>query len=254
MKESRFIELLNLYIDQEISPEEAALLEQEILRNSQRRKIYVQYCRMHRGSALLFDRYRAGGVPSGDKLAQAARDVDEKVVLFPQTVPTRTMRRWGVAAGLAAAAACVALVLVRFESSRERPAAGMDMAAMVSTPTAAQAVSAPRSPAVIPATGSNRMGAVAANVAASAPRDYQPAFVVRPLNQAPVALTEQENQAANRLAWEWMQRVNLSPMRIVPADDLLFESRPALQQDPRTFRGLKPVQANVEMTAFQFQK
>ena len=31
MKESRFIELLNLYIDQQISPDDAALLEEAIL-------------------------------------------------------------------------------------------------------------------------------------------------------------------------------------------------------------------------------
>ena len=48
MKESKFIELLNLYIDQQISPEDAALLEEAILQNPRRRQIYRQYCRMHK--------------------------------------------------------------------------------------------------------------------------------------------------------------------------------------------------------------
>ena len=59
MKESRFIELLNLYIDRQISPEDAALLEEEILQNPGRRHTYSQYCRMHRACTLALDRYTA---------------------------------------------------------------------------------------------------------------------------------------------------------------------------------------------------
>ena len=59
MKESKFIELLNLYIDRQISPEEAARLEEEILHNPRHRRIYQQYCRMHRACTLVLENIRA---------------------------------------------------------------------------------------------------------------------------------------------------------------------------------------------------
>ncbi len=98
MKESKFIELLNLYVDRQISPEDAALLEAEILQNPRRRQTYSQYCRMHRACTLALDRYQAAG--------EAGR-AEAKVVAFEG--PRRA--RWGYyVAGLAAA--CVALVAV----------------------------------------------------------------------------------------------------------------------------------------------
>ena len=55
MKDSKFIELLNLYLDQQIEPAEAALLEEEIARHPARRQTYQQYCRMHRACTLMFE-------------------------------------------------------------------------------------------------------------------------------------------------------------------------------------------------------
>jgi hypothetical protein len=100
MKESKFIELLNLYIDQQISPEDAALLEEEILQNPRRRQTYNQYCRMHRACTLALDRYNTQD-ESEDQVA--------RVVAFER--PRRV--KWGhYAAGLAAAA-CLGFVAVQ---------------------------------------------------------------------------------------------------------------------------------------------
>jgi len=99
MKESKFIELLNLYIDQQISPEDAALLEEAILQNPRHRQIYRQYCRMHRACTIVLD---PGWT---ENAAQAAAD---RVVAF--AAPQRSHRGYYVA-GLAAAA-CIALVAV----------------------------------------------------------------------------------------------------------------------------------------------
>jgi anti-sigma factor RsiW len=51
MKESRYIELLNLYVDHRLTPEEAAELETEVQRNPARRKVYLQYCRIQKACA-----------------------------------------------------------------------------------------------------------------------------------------------------------------------------------------------------------
>ncbi len=90
MKDSKFIELLNLYVDQQIEPADAALLEEEILRNPARRRTYQQYCRMHRGCAMLQEQSRPqAGV--GEKFTAAVAAADEKVVDFPR--PARTTPR-----------------------------------------------------------------------------------------------------------------------------------------------------------------
>jgi len=58
MIKDKFIELLNLYIDGEIDPSESVLLETEVANNSEYRKIYNQYCRIHRASCLLGEQFK----------------------------------------------------------------------------------------------------------------------------------------------------------------------------------------------------
>ncbi len=48
MKDSEFIELLNLYLDHEITPADAARLEAEVARDPERLKVYRQYFRMQK--------------------------------------------------------------------------------------------------------------------------------------------------------------------------------------------------------------
>ena len=48
MKDQEFVALLNLFIDREISAEDAVRLEAEVRRDPARRALYTQYCRMHR--------------------------------------------------------------------------------------------------------------------------------------------------------------------------------------------------------------
>jgi hypothetical protein len=103
VKESRFIELLNLYIDQQITSEDAAALEEEILASPRRRRTYQQYCRMHRACTLVFEHSRG---------EQAAGDARVEPALIPlEAAPRRPSWRF-YAAGLAAAA-CVGFVAVQ---------------------------------------------------------------------------------------------------------------------------------------------
>jgi len=171
MKESKFIELLNLYIDQEISPPEAELLEEEIQRDPARQRVYLQYCRMHRASAVLFESFRSENMPAGGKLAEAARAAAEKVVAFPTLAPRRSAR-WAYAAGLVAAAACVAFVFVhRSTVNPTRPDAGalltQNLAAPVHPVTTQPAVVSPE--------------AFARTVAPMTRREFTPVFVARSL-------------------------------------------------------------------------
>ncbi len=94
MKQSEFIELLNLYVDHEIGAEDAKRLEAEVAADPARRDIYRQYCSIQKACTLLADRF-------------------QETALAAKTLPARRpARRWAAiipAAGLALAA-CVAVV------------------------------------------------------------------------------------------------------------------------------------------------
>ncbi len=105
MKETKFIELLNLYIDQQISPEEAARLEEEIISSPRRRRTYQDYCRLHRACTMVFENFRN----QGDLAGEAAWHLDDPAE-FPHRRP---LARWSrYAAGLAAVA-CLSLLTVK---------------------------------------------------------------------------------------------------------------------------------------------
>ena len=134
MKESKFIELLNLYIDQQISPEDAALLEAEILQNPRRRQIYSQYCRIHRACTIALEQQK---VLDETAPAQGRGRVFE--------APRRS--RWGYYAAGLAAAACVSLVAVL---EVVRPGGGISAGARSGRATNARAARSVPTPMVAP--------------------------------------------------------------------------------------------------------
>jgi hypothetical protein len=96
MNRRKFIELLNLYIDDEIDPEDVGRLEQVISRDAEARKIYNQYCRLHRGSRLIYERFRRQAPPE--------RMPNRNRTGFPGWLQTRRMGRLAItASGMAAA-------------------------------------------------------------------------------------------------------------------------------------------------------
>lgn len=107
MNESRFIELVNLYIDRQASPAEAAELEKEIQANPQHRQVYLQYCRMHHASRLVYESFRAQADQSGPAVRETAT-----IAHFQSRQRQRRMR-WVYAATGLAAAACLAFVFLR---------------------------------------------------------------------------------------------------------------------------------------------
>lgn len=232
MKDVRFIELLNLYIDQELSAEETGDLEREILHNPARRRIYEQYCRMHRGCALLFENARSQA-PQQPKLDRAAQAAEEKVLRLPSTPVASVVRGpWGRVAWAGGAAA--ALAVAAFQG----PAIMVAVRGPAADPVAASTALVQASPAV-------RTAPVARQ------SDYQLVALVnreagRGLKLIPIAAPEPD----------WMQRLDFAPLQRVSADTLRFSSED-LEPDSRTFAGSRPFtasQAAVEFSAFQFQK
>ncbi len=109
MNEQRFLELLNLYLDHEISAEDARSLEAEINQNPQRRQVYRQYCLMQAGCVRLFEKDRAEA-PHQALAFQALAAANQQIAQRQ----TRSKRLyWLAGGGLASlgAAACVALVI-----------------------------------------------------------------------------------------------------------------------------------------------
>ena len=224
MKESKFIELLNLYLDQQIAAPDAARLEQEIATDPKRRALYQQYCRMHRACTLLFEQ-SLPGAPVGAKLSAGVEEADRKLVAFPAATGRG---RWVAAAGVLAAAACVALVLV---ARRPTPAAPSRSAVAAVVAPPAPAAAAPVSEPV-PAS----MFAAAARTSAAA--EDQPSLA-------------------------WMHQVKFTPVAPASLGDLVFD--PAAGNDARKFHSRLPVETagapktelmnlNAEKAAWQFTR
>ena len=217
MKDSKFIELLNLYIDHQISASDAALLEAEIQKNPERRRVYREYCQMQKACVILAENFKSEP-PAGDKLIEMAQG-------------QRRMAFATYAMGLAAAAACVALVVVN-------------------RPVLLQAIDA--SPAVATAevmTPADEVAiAVAESTASEARTVLHPAFPGVNKDDEP---TSEAVATADHVPLDWMHQVQLES---VSAENLWFETPPAIEAHDLTLRSARPSEAQVETTAFIFAK
>lgn len=224
MKDSEFIELLNLYLDHEISAADAARLEAEVQSNPARRSVYQSYCRMQKACKVL----------AQDFVAENETASDRKVVPFASVQPSRG-RQLAVFGSLAAAAACVALVFV----TRSHPSAAADAPALAgNVPVAAPAVD---------------QTAVAQSDAAS------PRGGIERHSFEPFSLRNQQNEALalasvqNDPNFAWMQDVRLAPLQT--NDAVRFNVDGAVQTNDRTFSGgKKPLPTDVKWIGYRFQK
>jgi len=216
MKDTKFIELLNLYLDHQISETDAAALEAEIRQNPARHRLYRQYCQMHKACAQLSAQF-ATEAPARTRVAPAGRS--RRLATFSY-----------FGAGLAAAAACVAVIVMNRPDTS--PAGAPALA--VSAPAAAFPTATPLPP---PAAPSQELRTVF-TTQALAQLDVAPGLT-------PVFVT------ATADSFDWMNDLRLNPVQTTP---VVFESSPARAPDRETFRSRRPFQATVEMTAYQFQK
>lgn len=219
MKDSKFIELLNLYVDHQIGDEEAAVLETEIQRNPGRRRIYRQYCQMQKACSMLAENFRSEAQTSG-------RLVD---------VATKTPRRipaFGYAVGVLAAA-CIALAVVY-----RTPAPSLSSAPAV-------AIVAPVESAVLATPAPTT---TTASIPLSARVELQPVFAgFEPASkEASFSLA-----SPSQVRLDWMDRVQL---RDVATEELWLEQQPGAQPQDLLFSSPRRFQGQTEMTAWRFQK
>ena len=227
MKDSEFIELLNLYIDHEISPADAARLETEVLAHPVRRQTYQQYCRLQKACKLFTTEFPTAADPA-----------DRKIVAF-EPVPRRSaaMGRF-VAIGGLAAAACLAVIF----GLRNR-----DLRTSETAPIARlEPVVAPAAPGLVHAV----------NLSASSVATVGNPLLLSGRAQADALLAAAVEQTDKR--FDWMRTVQLSPLpQRLPAESLRFETLPpatTLESGTRVYGRPLTDQADAEWVSFRFSK
>lgn len=215
MKDSQFIELLNLYVDHQISPTDAALLEAEIQRTPERRKIYRQYCQMQKACMTLSENFRSDA-PSATKVGEMA-------------APAQRLSVVTYAMGFAAAAACVALVVVNRAPDHTE-------------------LHQQTAPVALSASASGVVEAPVETLTATPRVTLQPAFAGL-VKESGTFVAARKTTASDAL--DWMNNVEV---RRLSAADLRFETAPALETQDLTLRSTRSYQGQVETTAFIFAK
>ncbi len=236
MKDSEFTELLNLYLDHEISAADAARLEAEVQSNPNRRRVYQEYCRMQKACKLL----------AQDFASESTAEAEQKIIAFDEAATRRhTGGKAVYIGGLLAAAACVAVVFVR-RSHESNALATAGTPVVVQTATPAPTAAVPTEPAQL-------VAATATPANHGIERRSADALSLR--NAQTNALTINVN-AQNDPHFAWIQDVRLTPIQApTPIDQLRFDATANLRSDNRTYTNTnKPLQSDVPWTAIRFQK
>lgn len=221
MKDARFTELVNLYVDRQISPDEAAELEAELQSNPRRRQVYQQYCRMHRATKLVYESFRA----HADQ-GTAAPTGPSTIARFESRKRAAQRSRWMYGFGSLAAAACVAFAVVRsgtFQKSGET----LTQNELPKVSEVATTASAPVAPS---------------NTASAAVRSEVNSRAEQPDYEKMLLAIRQDDQKAFAIKSLF--------------DDGVFDNKQTLPADSRRVFPNKPRQNSqpAEFTAFQFQR
>lgn len=256
MKDSEFKELLNLYLDHEITAADAARLEAEVQRDPQRRKVYEQYCRMQKACKML----------ASDFVGEPAVAEDNKVVRFDMAVAEaaegrrKRMGNFYTIGSIAAAAACVAIVFLG--RSRQAEAQEAQFAATHAVQSATVAPQVASTPVQAPAAKPEAV-MVAAKAPTQAPAAVAKLNLVDPLflsgsTQADALMAAAKEQAETQLAW--IGKLQLPPVQQpTQLTELRFEVAPAsFRPDGQVLLGnrakVPATNPDAEMAALRFVK
>src|SRR6478736_3235213 len=224
MKDHRFIELLNLYIDRQITVDETAELEAEIQGSPQRQAVYRQYCQIHAATKVVYESFRAGA----EENSTAPSGHPAKVEMFEN----RRRVSWvNYAGGFAAAAAFAGLLFARYSANTVEETAGTSAPAQTVAVAPVQAAQMPSVTGEAPAA----KNLISLRNTSPSP-DYSAMLV---------ALREQDEERGLTERWQTARSQSLF-------DDNLFDAKhpvPAAEARPAQNR----TQA-AEFTAFQFQR
>ncbi len=247
MKHEEFLELLNLYLDHEISAADASRLEAEVQSDAARRAIYHEYCRMQKACMILASDFRE------TEVATAESGAGGKVVAFGTAAARRRSRVQLVAAASATlVAACVTLVFVWPD--------GVALPAKSAGGVAASAPGNAQPVGLVPNPGLKSLARGLVSVAnrqdsgeASKVTLVTESLVLSGIRPSPSVITvglSPDDQLA------WMRNFQLvSIQERNQLDQLRFDAPPpTLRPDRRQLGTRAPAEAAVEMTAFRFVK
>ena len=138
MNDRKFLDLLNLYLDGEIAPEDRAAFEYEVCTNPDRHRVYSEYCRIHRATRIVCERFRSPEVEAASEGAvHAVRSAVGGGNITPFFGARKNGRRnlaraavWAAAAAACAVAAATFLIV----QTPEEPAAGSAAILAAGTP------------------------------------------------------------------------------------------------------------------------
>lgn len=233
MNDTEFIELLNLYLDHEISGADARRLEAEVISSPARRKIYREYCQMHKGCTLLAQ----STVP-----AEISTTAESNLLDFIGFRSSWTSGNY--AAAMCAAAACIALIAVLRNAN-----SSIGVATLAPESSAIASV---QFTTVSNLAKSNRDLPRTVSVT-SRTAELQPVFVAYAAGATPQHNTN-VTTGQNDPRFDWMQRVHVASMQRVGAEELRFENKVNLTPDKNVLRSRRQIDAQFEQSAFQFQR
>jgi hypothetical protein len=240
MKDSEFIELLNLYLDHEISAEDAVRIEAEVQQSLARRRTYQEYCRLQKACTLLAKDYV-------EQAAATGSSEDRKVVAF------ETSRSWGASVfvgGLGVAAACVAFVLLT-RSNDVAPLPTATNAAVAVSPATAMPVETKTQ-----STAAREMTQLAVQMTPASRSELQPVFTPATLslsNRNAGATVAQGDAHSFGTQLDWIKDLQIPPIQLTPAGQLRFDTKTDFKGTPRTF-GPGSQSTDVQNAAFKFQR
>jgi len=228
MKDNRFIELLNLYIDRQITAEETAELEAEIQGDPRRQAVYRQYCQIHSATKLVYESFRAGAEPDAKPASRPAT-----VELFETR---RGRKNWVHYVGGVAAAACIGLFLIRYNAATTVAVASPAIAARAPVPVTTVVAAQPAAKTATPA-AVTQPRLISLRTTSSSP-DYSAMLA---------ALREQDEERSHASErWQAMRAQSLF-------DDNLFDAKHQVETEARPVQSRTSSQ-QAEFTAFQFQR
>jgi anti-sigma factor RsiW len=241
MKESRFVELLNLYVDHELAQGEAAELDAELQRNPARRETLREYRALQRGCERLLEADRA----LAPRTAEAVRTL--RGLRSDDARPDRSRwAGWTWVAGTGAAAGLAVMVTM-----------SLDRSVPSDTPQASASVAsaATSTPATV-ARGGDASALEMWDVTVPAPAEPR-GLRMRSL-WIPVSGEREAGSALVAVAsadLSWLDEVRLPAVRAPRPEELRFGERAtSVHAVEQLSPSRRPLGATLEMTAFQFQR
>jgi len=284
ISDKKFIELLNLYLDHEISAEEVRVLEAEIMSSPARHTLYRQYCAMHKGCLELASTF----APQPEQAVAGSASSTRQFAHNREAPPSvRDKFGWGAwVGGLGLAAACGALAFFVFSHKHHQVAApggvpapallAVPLASPLNIPTPSPVASAPHlgphaGEARTLLAGGGDSGNVAAHafvtaaemaLSAPAPKHLHAVYTTElphSHSAAPFrfsAIYTTGPTAMERGHLDWGPLVDLREMMEGESTQPTFQVRPAVAPNPRVYRRQERrfEGGRVEMTRFQFQR